>query len=107
MVSNVNSNRTVSTPVRQLQPKIKCDEVTTSVTTMKPHESANRVKKGIVRISAESLKTYPEDKVEEKEQELHALHSSLHSALNLESEKGNNSSTRCVNPKHVRCVAFL
>lgn len=37
------------------------------------------------------LKTYPEDKVEEKKQELHALHCTLHSLLSLDSEKGQDN----------------
>lgn len=36
---------------------------------------------GTVKTSAGLLKTYPEDKVEEKKQELHTLHSSLHVVL--------------------------
>lgn len=44
-----------------------------------------------VMISAGSLKTYPEDEVEEKKQELHALHSSFHCALNSDSEKGQDN----------------
>lgn len=47
--------------------------------------------------SAGSVKTYPEDKVEEEKQELHALHSSLHGALNLDSEKGQKNCIRYVN----------
>lgn len=39
------------------------------------------------KFKKKKFETYPEDKVEEKKQVLHTLHSSLHSALNLDSEK--------------------